>query len=49
MGPVIVVASLLSWLVPGPHKHVKSWPFWLLEVVSGHYFTYIWGSGMSRT
>ena len=31
--------------VPGPPKHVKSWPLWLLLWVDGYYFTYFWGLG----
>ena len=33
-------------ILPGPLKYVKSWPFELVLVVLGHYFTYFGGPGI---
>ena len=32
---------------PGPSKYVKQWPFRLIFMASGYYFTYFWGPGSS--
>ena len=41
--------SLVAVTWPGPQKYVKKWPFRLLLVTLGYYFTYYGGPGNEDT